>query len=63
MARLPRADGMNMSPNSSIGFKSMRSTHKRSGTLDVTNPNFQGSHYATPFILQKDASNRHKVDN
>lgn len=58
VARLPRPDG-SLSPNSSVGFKSLRSNHKRSGTLD---PNFQGSHYATPFMLERDTSNRHKVD-
>ena len=32
----------------------------RSGTLDP-NVEFQGSHYATPFLLGKDKSNRHAV--
>ena len=49
-----------MSPkNSSVGFKSISSAQKRSGTLQPIN--FEGSHYSTPFILQKDPSNRHKV--
>ena len=61
VARLPRG-GSSLSPSSSVGFKSFNSgAHKRSGTIDVANPNFQGSQYATPFILQKDASNRHRV--
>ena len=49
-----------MSPGqSSVGFKTFNmSVQKRSGTLD---PNFQGSKYATPFILNKDKSNRHRV--
>ena len=63
VARLPRG-GSSLSPSSSVGFKSFHSggAHKRSGTIDVQNPNFQGSSYATPFILQRDVSNRHRVD-
>ena len=61
VARLPRADGSLSPKHSSIGFKSFKSSaHKRSGTLDP-NSNFQGSQYATPFILNQDKSNRHKV--
>ena len=60
VARLPRQ--VSGSPrHSSVGLKTFQqgsSTHRRSGTID---PNFQGSKYATPFILQKDRSNRHRV--
>jgi hypothetical protein len=59
VARLPRNE-VNGSPSSSVGFKTFNSgsKHRRSGTLD---PNFQGSKYATPFILSKEKSNRHRV--
>ena len=63
VARLPLNGGGN-SPrnnNSTIGFKSYRSNaHKRSTTIDP-DKNFQGSSYATPFLLEKDRSNRHQV--
>jgi len=55
-----------MSPKySSVGFKSFQSQSKmqasrRSGTLEP-NAEFQGSSYATPFLLGKDKSNRHAV--
>ena len=59
VARLPRNEFNGSPKTSSVGFKTFNtSQQKRSGTLD---PNFQGSKYATPFILQKDKSNVHRV--
>ena len=62
VARLPRPDRSNSPVHSSVGFKSFNSSKmgRRSGTLEV-NKDFQGSMYATPFLLDKDKSNRHAV--
>ena len=61
VARLPQRDpsGSPSGKQSTVGFKTFNaSAQRRSGTLD---PNFQGSKYATPFILGKDKSNIHRV--
>ena len=65
VAKLPRGEGSLSPKHSSVGFKSFQSQSKmaqtkRSGTLDP-GTEFQGSHYATPFLLGKDKSNRHAV--
>lgn len=46
----------------SSGFKTFPA-HKRSGSMYETNSKFGGSMYATPFILDQDKSNKHRVVN
>jgi len=46
-----------MSQTSGSGF------HKRSGSMYETQSKFGGSMYATPFILDQDKSNKHRVVN
>ena len=63
VARLPNPDRSTSPHQSSVGFKSFNSSkmHRRSGTLEA-NRDFQGSMYATPFLLEKDRTNRHATN-
>ena len=48
-------------PNSSVGFKSF-SGHKRSASKFENVSRLGGSMYDTPFILEKEKANRHRVE-
>ena len=66
VARLPNGEMGRVSPRSltQTSLKSLRaSPGKRSGTLDAMSRGvFEGSMYATPFVLDKDKNNRHRVE-
>ena len=47
---------------SSVGFKSVGPAARRSGSKMDDISRMGGSAYATPFVLEKDLNNRHRVD-
>ena len=62
VARIPsmHATGMSENPNNSVGFKSI--SNKRSVSKFETSERMGGSMYDTPFVLEKDKTNRHRVE-
>ena len=50
------------SAGSSVGFKSFQGQSKRAGSRMEEISRMGGSAYATPFVLEKDLNNRHRVE-
>ena len=62
VARIPSVYGSGQkNPNSSVGFKTFNE-HKRSRSKFEGTSQMGGSMYDTPFVLEKEKNNRHRVE-